>query len=210
MKAPARRRRLRRLAPMQPRRRLRPHPPPVRRCWKAPARRRLRSQRHPGHHRHIRIMKPGFAPALAVFSLIGVAAGAVIAGLEGVTATHADAAPQAAAKATQFTLKNGMQLVVIPDHRAPVVTHMVWFHVGGTDDPPGLSGAAHFFEHLMFRGTKAVPNGELSKIVARNGGQDNAQTSQDYTVYFHRIAKDPLPIVIELEADPMVNLDLSV
>ena len=67
----------------------------------------------------------------------------------------------AAVKATQFTLKNGMQLVVIPDHRAPVVTHMVWYHVGGTDDPPGLSGAAHFFEHLMFRGTKEVPNGEL-------------------------------------------------
>jgi zinc protease len=86
---------------------------------------------------------------------------------------------------------------------------MVWYHVGGTDDPPGLSGAAHFFEHLMFRGTKNVPNGELSKIVTRNGGQDNAQTSYDFTVYFQRIAKDRLPIMMGLEADRMVNLDLS-
>jgi zinc protease len=155
-------------------------------------------------------MKPGLAPALAVFALLGAAATGVVAGLEGLKPTDAHAAPQAAAvKATQFTLKNGMQLVVIPDHRAPVVTHMVWYHVGGTDDPPGLSGAAHFFEHLMFRGTKEVPNGELSKIVARNGGQDNAQTSHDYTVFFQRIAKDRLPIVMGLEADRMVNLDLS-
>ena len=155
-------------------------------------------------------MKPGLAPALAVFTLLGVAAG--VAGvMGGFTASHAAvAAPKAASgKATQFTLKNGMQLLVVPDHRAPVVTHMVWYHVGGTDDPPGLSGAAHLFEHLMFRGTKAVPNGELSKIVARNGGQDNAQTSLDYTVYFQRIAKDRLPIVMGLEADRMVNLDLS-
>ncbi len=112
-------------------------------------------------------------------------------------------------KATQFALKNGMQVVVIPDHRAPVVTNMVWYHVGGSDDPPGLSGAAHFFEHLMFRGTKAVPNGELSITVARNGGQDNAQTSHDYTLFFQRIAKERLPLMMTLEADRMVNLDLS-
>ena len=125
-------------------------------------------------------------------------------------APQGETAPAAAAnKATQFTLKNGMQLVVVPDHRAPVVTHMVWYHVGGTDDPPGLSGIAHLFEHLMFKGTKTVPNGELSKAVARNGGQDNAQTSHDFTVYFQRIAKDRLPIVMGLEADRMVNLDLS-
>jgi zinc protease len=129
-------------------------------------------------------------------------------------ATAPAAAPAAAqaqqgAKATQFTLKNGMQVVVIPDRRAPVVTHLLWYRVGGTDDPPGQSGIAHLFEHLMFKGTKAIPNGELSKIVARNGGQDNAQTSHDYTVYFQRIAKDRLPLVMGLEADRMVNLDLS-
>jgi zinc protease len=119
------------------------------------------------------------------------------------------AAASAATNASEFALKNGLKVVVIPDHRAPVVTHMVWYRVGGSDDPPGLSGAAHFFEHLMFRGTKDVPNGELSKIIARNGGQDNAQTSADFTVYFQRIAKDRLPLVMGLEADRMVNLDLS-
>jgi len=123
--------------------------------------------------------------------------------------TSAAAAENDSGKATQFILKNGLKLVVIPDHRAPVVTHMVWYQVGGSDDPPGLSGMAHLFEHLMFKGTKTVANGELSKIVARNGGQDNAQTSYDFTVYFQRIAKDRLPIVMGLEADRMVNLDLS-
>jgi zinc protease len=124
------------------------------------------------------------------------------------TSVMAAAAP-APVKATQFALANGMQVVVIPDHRAPVVTHMVWFKVGGTDDPPGLSGAAHLFEHLMFKGTKTVPNGELSRIVARNGGQDNAFTTSDFTAYFERIAKDRLGVMMGLDADRMVNLDLS-
>jgi zinc protease len=124
-------------------------------------------------------------------------------------ATLAAPAQQASPRAVSYTLKNGLQLVVVPDHRAPVVTHMVWYRVGGADDPPGESGTAHFFEHLMFRGTKTVPNGELSKTVARNGGQDNAQTSEDFTVYFQRIAKDRLPLMMQLEADRMVNLDLS-
>ena len=149
--------------------------------------------------------------ALAGMALLGAGAGALAIG--GAFASRAQAVdtaqPSSANKATQFTLKNGLQVVVIPDHRAPVVTHMVWYHVGGTDDPAGLSGEAHLFEHLMFKGTKAVPNGELSKIIARNGGQDNAQTSHDFTVYFQRIAKDRLPIVMGLEADRMLNLDLS-
>src|SRR6266446_80645 len=124
-------------------------------------------------------------------------------------APAAASAQPAQAKATQFELSNGLKIVVIEDHRAPVVTHMLWFRVGGSDDPPGLSGAAHLFEHLMFKGTKTVPNGELSKTVARNGGQDNAFTTQDFTAYFERIAKDRLPLVMGLEADRMVNLDLS-
>lgn len=107
------------------------------------------------------------------------------------------------------TLKNGLQVVVIPDRRAPVVTHMVWYRVGGMDDPEGLSGLAHFFEHLMFKGTKKTAPGELSKIVARNGGGDNAFTTHDYTAYFQRIAKDRLGLVMGLEADRMANLDLS-
>jgi zinc protease len=109
----------------------------------------------------------------------------------------------------QFTLDNGMRILVIPDHRAPVVSHMVWYRVGGVDDPPGLSGIAHFFEHLMFKGTDKVAPGDISRIVARNGGTDNAFTGHDYTAYFQRIARDRLPLVMELEADRMANLNLS-
>ncbi len=134
---------------------------------------------------------------------------AAIAGVLALTLLGLAAPASAQIKASQYTLKNGMRVVVIPDHRAPVVTHMVWYRVGGTDDPPGLSGAAHFFEHLMFKGTKTVPNGELSKTVARNGGQDNAFTTHDYTAFFQRIAKERLPLMMTLEADRMVNLDLS-
>lgn len=109
----------------------------------------------------------------------------------------------------QFALQNGMQVVVIPDHRAPVVTQMLWFKVGAVDDPPGISGLAHFFEHMMFRGTQSVPGDQFSKIVARNGGEDNAFTTHDYTAFYEQIAKDRLPLVMGLEADRMMNLDLS-
>ncbi len=108
-----------------------------------------------------------------------------------------------------FVLKNGMQVVVIPDRRAPVVTHMVWYRVGAADEDPGQSGNAHFLEHLMFKGTKNLAPGEFSKIVARNGGQDNAFTSQDYTAYFQRVAVDRLPLMMEMEADRMRNLVLT-
>jgi len=108
-----------------------------------------------------------------------------------------------------FELDNGLRAVVIEDHRAPVVTHMVWYRVGGIDEKPGKSGLAHFLEHLMFKGTKTVPPGELSKIVARNGGRDNAFTSQDYTAYFQTIAADRLGLVMKLEADRMANLNLT-
>jgi zinc protease len=110
---------------------------------------------------------------------------------------------------TTFTLKNGMQVVVVANNRAPVVAHMVWYKVGAADETPGKSGIAHFFEHLMFKGTKTVPPGELSKIVARNGGRDNAFTSYDYTAYFQQVAKDRLGLVMELEADRMKNLQLT-
>ncbi len=145
----------------------------------------------------------------AIGHLLGASAVSVVALSAAAAASAAAQGEAAAVKASRYTLTNGLTLVVIPDHRAPVVTHMVWYRVGGADDPPGLSGAAHFFEHLMFRGTKEVPNGELSKIVARNGGQDNAQTTEDFTVYFQRIAKDRLPLVMGLEADRMTGLDLS-
>ena len=107
-----------------------------------------------------------------------------------------------------FELDNGMEVVVIPDHRVPVVTHMVWYRVGSADEPRGVSGIAHFLEHLMFKGTDTIPPGEMSKIVARNGGRDNAFTSYDYTAYFQRVAVDRLPLVMEMEADRMTNLKL--
>lgn len=109
----------------------------------------------------------------------------------------------------QFKLDNGLDVLVIPDHRAPVVTHMVWYRVGAADETLGTSGIAHFLEHLMFKGTDKIPSGEFSKIIARNGGQDNAFTSQDATVYHQRVAKDRLSIVMTMEADRMRNLKLA-
>ncbi|MDH3667245.1 MAG: insulinase family protein [Paracoccaceae bacterium] len=112
-------------------------------------------------------------------------------------------------KVTDFQLDNGMDVVVIEDHRAPVVTHMVWYRIGSADEPWGRSGIAHFFEHLMFKATKNMPDGAFSKTVASNGGSDNAFTSYDYTGYFQRIAADRLDLVMGMEADRMKNLVLS-
>jgi zinc protease len=110
---------------------------------------------------------------------------------------------------TQAKLANGLDIVVIEDHRAPVVTHMVWYRNGSADDPPGKSGIAHFLEHLMFKGTKANPRGKFSELVADLGGQENAFTSNDYTAYFQRVAKDHLGVCMEYEADRMKNLVLT-
>ncbi len=109
----------------------------------------------------------------------------------------------------QFALANGMQVLVIPDHRAPVVTQMLWFKVGSVDDPPGISGLAHFFEHMMFRGTKANPDDAFSQVIAKNGGENNAFTNHDYTAFYEQIAKERLPLAMRLEADRLANLDLS-
>ncbi|MXN66157.1 insulinase family protein [Stappia sp. GBMRC 2046] len=108
-----------------------------------------------------------------------------------------------------FTLQNGMEGIVIPDHRAPVVTHMVWYKVGSADEAPGKSGIAHFFEHLMFKGTKNHPAGEFSAMVAAIGGSENAFTSNDYTAYFQRVAKEHLGTMMTFEADRMANLVLT-
>lgn len=115
----------------------------------------------------------------------------------------------ASTRASSFTLSNGMRGVVIPDHRAPVVTHMVWYNAGAADEPPGVSGIAHFLEHLMFKASETIPSGEFSKRVARMGGQDNAFTSQDVTAYYQRIAKDRLAIVMGMEAERMTKLKLD-
>ncbi|MCJ8143552.1 insulinase family protein [Ancylobacter sp. A5.8] len=124
-------------------------------------------------------------------------------------ATLASSRPSQAAEISQFTLDNGMQVVVVPDHRAPVVTHMVWYRVGSADEQPGKSGIAHFLEHLMFKGTEKHPTGEFSQVVAKLGGQENAFTSQDYTAYFQRVAKEHLPVVMGFEADRMTGLVLT-
>ena len=110
---------------------------------------------------------------------------------------------------TSFTIDNGMRGVVIEDHRAPVVTHMVWYRVGSADETPGKTGIAHYLEHLLFKGTTKYPGGRFSEIVAENGGQENAFTSRDYTGYFQNIAADRLGLVMEMEADRMRNLTLG-
>lgn len=142
------------------------------------------------------------------------AAFAVLAALSGAQAAPSDADIAALVAASKievetFKLDNGMQVVVVPDHRMPVVTHMVWFHAGSADEMQGKSGIAHFLEHLMFKGTKKIPPGEYSKIVARNGGQDNAFTSWDYTAYFERVARDRLELVMGMNADRLANLQLT-
>jgi zinc protease len=108
-----------------------------------------------------------------------------------------------------FTLPNGLQVVVIPDHRTPVVTHMIWYKVGSADETPGKSGLAHFLEHLMFKGTSKHPAGEFSQTVLRIGGNENAFTSTDYTGYFQRVPREELGKMMEFEADRMTGLVLK-
>jgi len=108
-----------------------------------------------------------------------------------------------------FTLDNGMQVVLVRNHRVPAIVQMVWYKVGAADEEWGKSGLAHFLEHLMFKGTSTVPPGEFSRRVARYGGRDNAFTAQDYTAYYQVIAADRLALVMEMEADRMRNLRLD-
>ena len=120
-----------------------------------------------------------------------------------------DASAETPLRPETFTLSNGLQVVVITDRRAPVVTHMVWYRVGAADEARGHSGIAHFFEHLMFKGTREIAPGDFSRIVSRNGGELNAFTSWDYTAYYERIARDRLELVMGMEADRMRNLRFS-
>lgn len=110
---------------------------------------------------------------------------------------------------TTFELSNGMQVVVVEDHRAPVLQHMVWYKAGSADEPLGESGVAHFLEHLLFKATDTLESGELSATVAANGGRDNAFTSYDYTGYFQRVAADRLELMMRMEADRMLNIRLT-
>ncbi|MFZ5750717.1 MAG: M16 family metallopeptidase [Pseudomonadota bacterium] len=124
-------------------------------------------------------------------------------------ALAAIAGPALAEDVTTYRLDNGLDVVVIEDHRAPVVVNMVWYNAGAADEKRGVSGVAHFLEHLMFKGTRTMAPGELSKVVAANGGSDNAFTSWDYTAYYQRISADRLGLVMKMEADRMRNLLLS-
>jgi Insulinase (Peptidase family M16) len=108
--------------------------------------------------------------------------------------------------ARMFHLSNGMQVVWIPDRRAPVVTHMLWYRVGSADETPGKSGLAHFFEHIMFKGTTNYPEDAYARLIGRVGGELNAFTSLDYTAYFATVGTDSLELVMALEADCKENL----
>lgn len=119
------------------------------------------------------------------------------------------AGPALADDVTTFTLNNGLDVVVIEDHRAPAVTQMVWYRIGAADEPPGHSGIAHFLEHLMFQGTDDMAEGAFSATVEENGGTDNAFTSWDYTAYFQRVAADRLDLMMKMEADRMRDLQLT-
>ncbi len=133
----------------------------------------------------------------------------LLKGLFGLCAFVTLALPAAAEPVTTFTLDNGLEVVVIEDHRAPVVVQMIWYRVGSADEPAGHSGIAHFLEHLMFKGTDTIGPNEFSGIVEAQGGDDNAFTSWDYTAYFQRVAADRLDLVMGLEADRMRNLRLT-
>ncbi len=146
---------------------------------------------------------------IGVRSLALIAALWLAAMVPSATSAASEAEPPLfAPNAESFVLDNGLQVVVIPDRRVPVVTHMLWYRAGAADEPPGVSGIAHFLEHLLFKGTEAHPDGEFSKIVAEIGGRENAFTAQDYTGYFQRVAKQHLGQMMAMEADRMKNLVL--
>ncbi|MGR3562515.1 MAG: M16 family metallopeptidase [Heliomarina sp.] len=132
------------------------------------------------------------APLAAVFALVAPAFGET-----------------AEEPVTTYTLDNGMEVVVVEDHRAPVVQQMVWYRAGSADETRGVSGVAHFLEHLLFKATDNLESGEFSEVVAANGGEDNAFTSYDYTAYYQRVAADRLELMMEMESDRMKNLRLS-
>lgn len=146
--------------------------------------------------------KAGRPIALVAAALVFVLAMAV-------GARALDPADHSGPEIADFTLDNGLEIVVIPDRRAPVVTHMIWYRVGSADEQDGHSGIAHFFEHLMFKSTKNHPAGTFSAAIAAIGGQENAFTSFDYTAYFQQVTPDALETMMRFEADRMTNLILT-
>jgi zinc protease len=150
-------------------------------------------------------MKIPTARTIAGIAVAGIAVAASLFAAEPAPASN----PGSKTGVTHFKLDNGLEVVVVPDRRAPVVTHMIWYKVGSADEPPGKSGIAHFLEHLLFKGTVKNPGGRFSQTVAAIGGQENAFTSSDYTGYFQRVAREHLKTLMEFEADRMTGLMLT-
>ena len=138
-----------------------------------------------------------------------VIAACAAAGTAALIVSEAGRAQAIGLQVSEFTLSNGLEVIVIPDRRTPVVTHMIWYRIGSADETPGKSGLAHFLEHLMFKGTEKNPAGRFSKVVATIGGQENAFTSQDYTAYYQRVTRKHLEEVMTFEADRMTGLRLT-
>ena len=113
------------------------------------------------------------------------------------------------AEVFEKTLSNGLKVIVKEDHRAPVIVQQIWYKAGSMDERTGTTGVAHVLEHMMFKGTKAVPTGEFSKRIAAAGGRENAFTNNDYTAYFQQLHKSQLPLAMKLESDRMHNLQLT-
>ncbi|HLZ98734.1 MAG TPA: pitrilysin family protein, partial [Steroidobacteraceae bacterium] len=150
-----------------------------------------------------RVLHNKAAPAAACVTRLTIAF--ALALTLGASAAGAASAPEVA----DFKLANGLEVVVLPDHRAPVVTHMIWYKVGAADETPGKSGLAHYLEHLMFKGTQKNPGDSFSQAVAAIGGQENAFTSSDYTGFFQRVPREHLKEMMALEADRMTGLVLT-
>src|SRR5438094_2786211 len=110
-----------------------------------------------------------------------------------------------ATKVQEFVLDNGLKVLLLEDHKSPVVTFQVWYRVGSRNEKDGKSGLSHFLEHMMFKGTQKTKPEEYSRIIAKNGGRSNAFTSSDVTVYFATMSREKIAIELELEADRMAN-----
>lgn len=136
------------------------------------------------------------------FRLLGI----VVFGLTGVIGTNLAVA--SSTEVQEFTMENGLKVLVKEDHRAPVVVSQVWYKVGGSYEHSGITGVSHVLEHMMFKGTKKHESGEFSRIIAENGGRENAFTGRDYTAYFQQLEKSRLKVSFEMEADRMRNLTL--
>ncbi len=154
------------------------------------------------------IYMPSFSERLTIFPLMAIIALA-LSGPPSLAEGAAQAAGRMKTEPVEFRLANGLQVVLIPDTRAPVVTHSIWYKVGATDDPPHSHGLAHFLEHMMFKGTDAYPAGVFNEVVSRIGGVQNAITTADHTYYYQIVPKVHLAQMMAMEADRMANLRMN-